>query len=67
MPVWEYKDVARDEAELLTEEQLNKAGAAGFELVTVMPLVRTEVVVGKPATRHTVHYFFKRAKAANKG
>ena len=64
MSVWEYKTIARGEDELLTDEQLNKIGALGLELVSVTPVTATEVVVGKTVTKHVLHYFFKRAKAA---
>lgn len=62
MPKWEYKVTSREAENLLTEEQLNKIGEAGLELVTVFPTEYTEVVVGEHKTRHRFHYFFKRPK-----
>jgi hypothetical protein len=62
MQPWEYKIVSRDEDQLLTDEQLNKLGEHGLELVGILPLARQVVVVGKATTVHTVHYFFKRPR-----
>ena len=62
MPVWEYKTVVREEDQLLSDEQLNKIGAHGLELVAVVPIAKQEVALGKTQLRHTTHYFFKRPK-----
>jgi len=62
MRVWEYKTIAREEDQMLTEEQLNKIGALGLELVTVFPATTHEIIVGKTVVRNTIHYFFKRPK-----
>lgn len=62
MPVWEYRSVRRGEDQLLTDEQLNKMGAHGFELVSVLALREESMVVGRRETRTVVHYFFKRPK-----
>ena len=67
MPAWEYKLYSREEDELLTEEQLNKLGAHGFELVGILPIVKSVTIVGRTDTHHTVHYFFKRPKPAGGG
>ena len=64
MPKWEYMTVVRDDDSVLTAEQLNKLGDKGYELVAVVPLAREETLVGKTRLRHSVHYFFKRPKAA---
>ena len=63
MPVWEYKTVVREEDQLLTDEQLNKLGAYGLELVAVLTFARAVTNVGRTDTHHTVHYFFKRPKS----
>ena len=62
MPKWDYKITSRDADKLLTEEQLNKIGEAGLELVTVFPTEYTETIVGEVIRKHRFHYFFKRAK-----
>ncbi|HRU05197.1 MAG TPA: hypothetical protein P5137_05415 [Candidatus Brocadiia bacterium] len=67
MPVWEYKTISREEDQLLNDEQLNKLGAYGLELVGILPIARQETVVGRTQTRHTIHYFFKRPKAEGGG
>lgn len=63
MPAWEYKTVVREEDQLLTDEQLNKLGAYGLELVGILPITKQVTVVGRTDTHHTVHYYFKRPKA----
>lgn len=60
MPAWEYKTVARRADQPLTDEQLNKFGAAGLELVNVLAISEETTVIGRQVTRTTLHYFFKR-------
>ena len=67
MPVWEYKTVMREEEQLLTDEQLNKLGAYGLELVGILPITKQRTEIGKTQTYHTVHYYFKRAKGEGSG
>jgi len=62
MPAWEYKVISREEGQLLTDEQLNKLGEHGLELIAVVPVAREVTEVGKTKTVQTVHYFFKRPK-----
>jgi len=64
MTIWEYKTIAREEEQLLTDEQLNKLGEHGLELVGILPIVKEITVVGKTTTHHTIHYFFKRPKSS---
>ena len=64
MSVWEYKTIARDSGQLLSEEQLNKFGAAGFELAGLTTVSEEVTVVGHREKRVQVHYFFKRPKAS---
>ncbi len=66
MSAWEYKTVEREQEELLTEEQLNKLGASGYELISVLALTDEIIVVGRQQTHRSVHYFFKRPKAAKR-
>ena len=62
MPVWEYKTVARQGQEMLSEEQLNTMGAGGFELLQVLHVMENLMVVGRHETVSKVYYFFKRAR-----
>ena len=62
MPPWEYKTIVRERDKLLTDEQLNKIGAYGFELVAVLTITEDITVVGRHETRTNVHYFFKRPR-----
>ena len=64
MPAWEYKTVAREEDQLLTEEQLNKFGEHSYELVGLIAISGEVTVVGKTTIKHTVHYYFKRPKGS---
>lgn len=67
MAIWEYVTVIRDGENMLDAKQLNDYGAKGFELVTVVPFARDEMVVGKMVQRQAIHYFFKRPRADAKG
>ncbi len=66
MAAWEYRVVARNEENALTKDDLNAFGEAEFELISVVVTTYQIMVIGKPAQKHTFHYFFKRlAKAAD--
>ena len=62
MPVWDYKMIARQSHEMLSEEQLNTMGANGFELLQVLNVAESVTVVGRHETVNKVYYFFKRAR-----
>ena len=62
MPAWEYKTIERRSDQPLTEEQLNKVGALGLELVTVLAISEEATVIGRQVQRTTLYYFFKRPK-----
>ncbi len=64
MPQWEYVTVVREGENMLNGDQLNKLGVKGYELVTIVPVSREETVVGRKEQRFTMHYFFKRPRAA---
>jgi len=64
MPAWEYVTVVRGRNQLLTNDQLNRLGARGYELVNVVGLRYEVTLVGRRETRVEVHYFFKRPKAS---
>ena len=64
MPTWEYRTITREQDEILTDEQLNKVGEHGLELVSILLIPKQVTVVGKTTVLHTVHYFFKRPKPA---
>ena len=64
MPIWEYKTVARQSHEMLSEEQLNVMGTNGFEMVQALSVEEKVVVVGRHETVNKVYYFFKRARPA---
>ena len=59
--------LAREENQLLTDEQLNKLGELGLELVGILPISHEVTEVGRTWTKHTVHYFFKRPKPQTPG
>jgi hypothetical protein len=63
MAVWEYKSISRPYAEALSDEQLSKIGALGFELVGVVPVSNEITVVGRQEQQVKLHYFFKRQKS----
>ena len=63
MPAWEYKTVARKKDELMTDEEMNKFGAAGLELVAVVATEEEEMIVGRKERTHRFFYYFKRPKA----
>lgn len=67
MAAWEYKSISRPYDEALTDEQLTKIGALGFELVNVMPITQTVMVVGRQEQQLKLHYFFKRSKSGDQG
>ena len=62
MPVWEYKVTSRPSDNLLTEEQLNKLGEAGLELISVVTAAYEETVIGKVEQNIRFYYFFKKPK-----
>jgi hypothetical protein len=47
---WEYRDVARDEGAIPSEQELNALGEEGWELV------------GVTSVGHRVHFYFKRER-----
>jgi len=65
MPAWEYKMIARKDDALLTEQQLNKLGEHGYELVSVVAMQEERTVVGRHETYNVVRYFFKRPRSAS--
>jgi hypothetical protein len=62
MPAWEYKAVVREGDALLNEEQLNKFGAHGYELVTVVLTKEERTEVGRTLQYDVLRYFFKRPR-----
>ena len=67
MAVWEYKSITRPYEEALTDDQLSKIGALGFELVNVLATVHQVTVVGRQEHQVKLHYFFKRPKSGKGG
>ncbi len=63
MAIWEYITAVRAHDQLLTDEQLSKFGARGYELVSVLALTDEVTVVGHLEKHTNVHYFFKRPKS----
>jgi len=62
MQQWEYKTLAREEDQLLTDDQLNKLGEHGLELISILPIFHEVTEVGRTWKKHTVYYYFKRPK-----
>lgn len=62
MPAWEYKTVVRTQDEQMTDEEMNKLGAAGMELVAVVTTAEEEVIVGRKEQKNRFYYYFKSPK-----